>query len=85
MTVPEFKVWINGFCEGIESAPNKFQWNKILEEIVKLDDVEETEITKEPITQKQPIFYAPAPMPLPQPFPIPTHLLPPVPCKESEE
>ncbi|MCW2309705.1 hypothetical protein [Rhodobium gokarnense] len=31
MTFLEFKAWFDGFCEGIEGAPNTEQWKRICE------------------------------------------------------
>lgn len=36
MTPSEFKAWFDGFCEGIEGAPSKAQFERIKEQVEKI-------------------------------------------------
>ncbi len=38
MTPSEFKAWFEGFCEGIDGAPSKEQFERIKERVEKIAD-----------------------------------------------
>lgn len=37
MTNNEFKAWFEGFCEGVHGAPSRYQWDKVIEKVAKID------------------------------------------------
>jgi hypothetical protein len=42
MTKNEFRAWFDGFCEGMEGAPNDKQWERIKARVAEINDVATT-------------------------------------------
>jgi hypothetical protein len=38
MTKSEFRAWFDGFCEGMDGAPNEKQWERIKARVAEIDD-----------------------------------------------